>query len=193
MFEYRAIWNVQGGGTGYSVFHVREGVTPSLATAAQGFADDLRAGFALLTGILPDDVIINFDSEARQLNSSTGVLEAVAAVNPPAQVAGTSASSYSAPAGGRVDLITESIVNGRRLRGRTYIVPLVSTAYSTTGTLTASARTSLENAFETFRDETDLYSLGVWHRPVGGAGGIIADVASVSAPAESAILRSRRE
>jgi hypothetical protein len=189
MFEYRAVWNVQGGGIGYSVFHVRKGVTPSEQTAAQGFADDLRAGFNSLVTLLPDDVLISFESEARELNTTTGQLIAVHSITAPASVAGTNTGTYSAPSGARVDLITGGIVAGRRLRGRTYVVPLIGTAYTNTGLISSTAQSTLETAFEMFRDETDLYSLGVWSRTHG----VIADVTSVNVPNEAAILRSRRE
>lgn len=189
MFEYRAIWNVQGGGVGYSVFHVREAGLSSISAEAQIFADDLRTGLFSIAGMLPDDVQITFDTEARELNVVTGALESVGSVDAPAAVTGASAAVYSAPSGARVDLITESIVAGRRLRGRTYMVPLYSTAYTTNGSISSGAQSSLEGAFETFRDQAGAYSLAVWSRTHG----VLADVASVNVPSEAAILRSRRE
>lgn len=190
MFEYRAIWNVQGGGTGYSVFHVRESAGVALDVAVGAFAADLRAGFAsFATAYLPDDVQINFDSEARELDVSTGTLLSVIALTAPATVAGGSTAVYSAPAGARVDLITEGIIAGRRLRGRTYIVPLISSAFTTNGTVSTTAQTALENGFAQFDGLQNVYSLAVWSRTHG----FLADVQSINVPAESAILRSRRE
>jgi hypothetical protein len=189
MFEYRAVWSVTGGGVGYSVFHVREGVTPSVATAAQGFADDLRAGLATLTGDLPNDVSISFESEARELDVSTGTLVGVHAVDPPSDVAGIGTGVYAAPSGAKVDLNTEGIVAGRRLTGRTFIVPLIGTAYTDGGLIASGTRSRLNTAFEAFRDEVDLYSLAVWSRTHG----ILADVTSVSASLKAAVLRSRRD
>jgi hypothetical protein len=189
MFEYRAVWQVTGGGTGYSVFHVREAVTPSIATAAQGFADDLRAGLNSLGGDLPNDVTISFESEAREIDVSTGTLIGVHGVTAPANVVGIQTGVYSAPSGAKVDLNTEAIVAGRRLKGRTFIVPLASTSYSDSGQVVTGARGRLVTAFEMFRDETDLYSLAVWSRTHG----ILADVVSVAASAKAAVLRSRRD
>jgi hypothetical protein len=190
MFEYRAIWNVQGGGTGYSVFHVRESPVTTIGAAAQQFATDLRAGFSsLASSLLPDDVSINFDSEARELNVVGGTLISVIPVNAPATVTGTSSSTYSAPTGARVDLITGGIVAGRRLRGRTYIVPVIGTAYTTNGVLSTTAQSTLETAFGMFDGVPNVYSLAVWSRTHD----FLADVQSINVPPEAAILRSRRE
>jgi hypothetical protein len=189
MFEYRAVWNVQGGGVGYSVFHVRESPVTTIGAAAQQFATDLRAGFNSLVTRLPDDVVINFDSEARELNVVGGSLISVIPVTAPATVTGTSTGSYSAPAGARVDLITGGIVAGRRLRGRTYIVPLSGDSYSNIGQVSTAAQTLLESAFGMFDNVPNVYSLAVWSRTHD----FLADVISLNVPAESAILRSRRE
>ena len=189
MFEYRAVWNVQGGGVGYSVFHVRESPVTTIGAASQQFATDLRAGFNSLVTRLPDDVVINFDSETRELDVATGTLIGVHSVTAPATVTGTSTGTYSAPAGARVDLITGSITAGRRLRGRTYIVPLSGDSFTNIGTVSSAAQTLLETAFQMFDGVPNVYSMGVWSRTHG----VIADVTSVNVPSESAILRSRRE
>jgi hypothetical protein len=189
VFEYRAIWNVQGGGTGYSVFHVREASTSGVAAAAQTFAADLRTGFQSIVAHLPDDVILNFDSEARELDVATGQLLAVHAFTAPTAVTGSSTAAYSAPSGARVDLVTAGIVAGRRIRGRTYLVPITSLDYTTTGTIQSTARTAFNACFDTFKGRSGVYSLGVWSRTHG----VIADVVTCSTPSEAAILRSRRE
>lgn len=189
MFEYRAVWNVTGGGVGYSVFHVREGVTPDVETAANAFATDLRAGLVTLGGDLPNDVSITFESEARELDIATGTLIDVHPVTAPAAVTGVQTGTYAAPAGARVDLITSSIVNSRRLKGHTFIVPLAATSYADNGQVSSSARGRLTTAFEMFRDELDMYSLAVWSRTHG----VLADVISVTPDVQAAILRSRRE
>jgi len=196
MFEYRAVWSVTGGGTGYSVFHVREAGLSSVAAEAQIFADDLRTGLATLTGDLPNDVSITFESECREINISDGELLGVHAVDAPASVTGIQTGTYAAPSGAKVTLITDAIVAGRRLRGRTFIVPLAGTSYADNGQVSSGARGRLVTAFEAFRDGPGAYSLAVWSRPKTGEGarpGVLADVISVSAPIKAAVLRSRRD
>lgn len=189
MFEYRAVWNVTGGGVGYSVFHVREANTVSIDIAATTFATDLRAGLSSLGGDLPNDVTISFESEAREIDVTTGTLIGVHAVTAPANVVGIQTGTYSAPAGAKVDLITSSIVSGRRLKGRTFIVPLAGTSYADNGQVASGARGRLTTAFEMFRDDPATYSLAVWSRTHG----ILADVISFSPSLRSAVLRSRRD
>jgi hypothetical protein len=189
MFEYRAVWSVTGGGTGYSVFHVREANTVSIDIAATAFASDLRAGLVTLTGDLPNDVTITFESEAREIDVSSGTLLGVHAVTAPASITGVQTGVYAAPSGAKVDLITGGIVAGRRLKGRTFIVPLSATSYADNGQVASSARTRLVTAFEMFRDDVGTYSLGVWSRTHG----MLADVISFSASTRAAVLRSRRD
>jgi len=196
MFEYRAVWSVTGGGTGYSVFHVREPTGVNIEASAEAFADDLRAGLVTLGGDLPNDVTINFESEAREIDVSTGELLGVHAVSPPVAVTGVQTGVYAAPSGAKVDLITGAVVAGRRLKGRTFIVPLSATSYSDSGRIATSAVGRLNTAFEMFRDAVSAYSLAVWSRPKTGEGarpGFLADVISVSASTKAAVLRSRRD
>ena len=196
MFEYRAVWSVTGGGTGYSVFHVRESGLEPVNLSAQAFADDLRAGLVTLGGDLPNDVSINFEAEAREIDVATGTLTDVHAVTPPATVVGIQTGTYAAPSGAKVDLNTAAIVAGRRLKGRTFMVPLAGTSYADNGQVSTGARGRLVTAFGMFRDNPGNYSLAVWSRPQAGPpsrAGTLADVISVSVPTKAAVLRSRRD
>jgi len=196
MFEYRAVWNVTGGGVGYSVFHVREAGIEPLALSAEAFADDLRAGLATLTGDLPNDVSISFESEAREMDVATGTLVGVHAIDAPSTVNGLGSGVYAAPSGAKVNLSTSAIVAGRRLKGRTFIVPLIGTAYSDSGRIAPGTLSRLGTAFEAFRDNPGNYSLAVWSRPQAGPparAGTLADVVSVAPSLNAAVLRSRRD
>lgn len=189
MFEYRAVWSVTGGGVGYSVFHVREAGLSSVAAEAQIFVDDLRAGLVTLGGDLPNDVTISFESEVKEIDVPTKALIGVHAVTPPASITGVQTSTYAAPSGAKVDLITNAIVAGRRLKGRTYIVPLIGSSYADNGQISSGARGRLNTAFEAFRDQPGAYSLAVWSRTHN----VLADVAACSASTRAAVLRSRRD
>lgn len=196
MYEYRAVWNVTGGGVGYSVFHVREPLGSGISDSANNFAADLRAGLVTLGGDLPNDVTISFESEAREIDTATGNLLGVHAVTPPANVVGIQTGTYAAPSGAKVELITGAIVGGRRLKGRTFIVPLAGTSYENNGMVSAGAIGRLNTAFNMFRDAVGEYSLAVWSRPQGAPtprAGVLADVLSVAASQKAAILRSRRD
>lgn len=188
--QYRAVWTVPGGGTGYSVFNLREGGAVTPDQAAQNAADDIRVFFTDIDHLLPNEVSISFESEALVLDTSTGVLQDVIPVTPPASVAGLGSGVWVGGAGGRVDWSTSAIVGGHRLRGRTYIVPLSAAAFETDGTLAAASIVSLAGAGNTLISNGGLdFAIGVWSRTHG----VFADAISASAPDKSAILRGRRD
>ena len=184
--QYRAIWLVPGGGVGYSVFHFAlagtQGNANSIATATHNF-------MASLVGQLPDDVHITFDAEVLDLTDG-GELVAVWGVTPPAQVAGTGVGSYARAVGARIDWATGKIVNGHRLNGRTYVVPLVGSAFDTTGNLIASVAQSITDQATAFIAATQASSrLVVWSRTHS----ISWPVTTASTPVVGAILRGRRD
>lgn len=188
--EYRAIWSVPGGGTGYSTFHASDITIPA---DAQAFANAVKAFVSGVAPAVPDDVTFTFDPEVRGLDTITGALTAVYPVTAPTSVAGGSAATYAAGAGGRVDWLTSAIVAGRRLRGRTYVVPL--TSFQADGTLGTLGIDSLEDGATDYLAAMAPLTAEpvVWHRPVSGAGGSTSVITAFSVPDKSALLRSRRD
>lgn len=184
--QYRALWSVPGGGTGFSVLHF---TLAGNGGVAQTIADQTRVFFEAVKGGFPDDVTINYDSEVLDLLED-GTLSAVWPVTPPAATTGTSAAVYSRAAGARIDWGTDTIVNGRRLSGRTYLVPMGSTFFDTVGLITTANRAALVTAGTNFITQTGLNRpLRVWSRTHG----VSAVVTDASAPAAGAILRGRRD
>ena len=185
--QYRAQWSAPGGGTGYSVFHA----TPAADNVqAQAFADFVHAFFNALVPRLPNDVSISFDSEVLNM-SDDGTLTGVLSVGAGSTLVGSGENNYSRAAGARIDWGTDAVVAGRRLRGRTFIVPIVSAEFGNTGLLTPTCVDALVEA------GTDLVTgvgssgidLCVWSRTHAFA----SPVTSISAPDKGAILRSRRD
>lgn len=184
--QYRAIWTAPGGGTGYSVFHF---TTAGASGAAQTIADDTREFFLGLQSALPDDVIVSFDSEVLDMDPS-GTLQAVWGVTPGADVNGSITSGYARAQGARVDWATDQVVAGRRLTGRTYVVPVGSVFFDTQGLLTSAAVTDLQNAANAFISDTaSNRPLRVWSRTHA----VDSVVTAASIPTQGAILRGRRD
>lgn len=184
--EYRAIWATPGGGTGYSVFHTQNMVSTSNAQAA---AAAFRAWFFTNRDLFPDEVSISFDSEFLELDVA-GNLLAVYPVTPPAAVVGTQTAAYNRAAGIRVDWGTGVIVSGRRLTGRTYLVPTTTGAFDSNGQVNSGTVTAVQASNATLL--TALNSVGnlaVWSRTHAA----VHDVTSSSVPAGGAILRGRRD
>ncbi len=184
--EYRAIWSVPGGGTGYSVFHF---TSVANATEALACAAEFREFFVDLQALIPNEVTVGFDSEVIVM-ALDGTLEAVYPITAPSNVTGTGSAAWAGAVGARVDWQTGEIVSGRRFNGRTYLVPLIATIFDTDGTLTSSARTTIQNAADALISELGaLETLQVWSRTHQVAEAVI----SATVPDKSAILRTRRD
>lgn len=189
VFQYRPEWTGFSGAPGVSVFNARLSGA-ALSTGPQQLADDIATYYIGMSGQLPDDVTIRFPSEVIEMDTTTGVMTAIHAINPPASVSGTQAGPYAAPCGARVDWNTDAVVAGKRLRGRTYWVPITSAAYEADGTITTAFRDLLVlGGNNLVASLENIGSLAVWSRTHG----ILADVTSVSAPDRVAVLRSRRD
>ena len=113
------------------------------------------------------------------------------AINAPANVTSTVGTACAAPAGLRIEWRTSAIVNGRRLRGRTFIVPLPTSVYESNGTILAATLATFATAANAYRDagvfsqsQPSIYSR---------THGVQADITSVIVPDEVSILRSRRD
>lgn len=185
--EYRVIWSTPGGGTGYTVFHFADGVSSD--ANAQTIANAVRTFFDSLKGLFPNEVSWSFDTEYLELNVD-GTLEGVFAVSAPAVVIGTDAGSYNRAAGIRIDWGTGEIVAGRRLVGRTFLVPTGAGAFDSNGLVTSANSTAVINAANALRTAVaGTAALGVWSRTHAH----FAAAASVSVPPKGAILTGRRD
>jgi hypothetical protein len=115
----------------------------------------------------------------------------------PAAIVGTAGTTvaYAAALGAVVSWRTGLVRNGRRIRGRTFLVPLSSLAFDNTGTLIPAALTTFNAAAVTLRDQTGIADIGVYARPSapGAADGEWALITGHSIPDMGSILRSRRD
>lgn len=201
LLRVKARWTGFTGAPGYSVLHFRDfsGGEPSGSslTAAQALAaaGRVRTFFEAIKGNLPVGVFINVDPEVEVLDIATGTLLRSFTVATPATVAGTAANSYSAAVGAVVNWRTDGIRNGRRVRGRTFLVPLQGNAFATTGQLGGPVVTALTTAAQALADSTQSPDLFVYGRPTGpGANdGVAYVVTNANVPPMGAILTSRRD
>ena len=93
--------------------------------------------------------------------------------------------------GARVEWITGVVFNGRRVRGRTFLVPLAKSRFEGPGMLTSGCVSVLQAAASALVSATDLR---IWSRPSGapGALGGSALVSAAVVPDQVSWLRSRR-
>lgn len=161
-----------------------EGGTPPVA--------DVYAALQAAAVIFPTNVTITVPNSGDVIDDTTGTLTGVWAGSGGGIVTGGTNGKVAAGVGACIGWTTGGIVNGRKLRGRTFLVPLVTSGYDTDGTIepaTLSACQTLANAL------LAAGPLGIWHRPttVGGTDGTSYGVVSSKVRDKVAFLSSRRD
>jgi hypothetical protein len=191
----RVNWTGFFGGPGVSTFY---------ATAASTLVPQLRAFFAALVSALPNTVTIHVEEGGDEIESTTGEIVGSWTTGVSANVVGTSAVAYPAAAGALVDWQCATILSGRRLRGRTFLVPLQGSSYDTSGQVTSSTRAAILAAAQALVAAA-AGNLVVWQRPrkareadgsrpaITARGGGYGSVTGASVPGPVAVLRSRRD
>ena len=187
-----ALWEGTTGLPGYTKMKWNSELPSSDATLA---ANKMQAFFTAVDAFLSSDITISWDG-VYQTFTDEQVLDGEGTYTPPAPVKGGSAASYASPVGAVIDWLTNDFFNGRRLRGRTFLVPLVMTAFDTDGTLT-SACTSVLNTAATniIAGDPLLVINGAGTKNSDGSPGPRQTkvVAGGRVPDRAAILRSRRD
>jgi len=182
-------WDGSPGSPGYSNFYGRStGADEQVVADALGEA--LRTFSITLASLVHDSMSLVVLPAWQQLDDVSGnVLADGNLTTPPTAVVGTSGASGAGNAGLAVNWGTDVFIAGRRLKGRTYVVPAPG-AFETNGTLTAGAISSVGDAARAFA-VTGTVPVVVWHRPVLGAGGSSFAITTVQITDRPAILRSR--
>lgn len=156
----------------------------------------IKTAFSNATLMFPSGLNIVIPNTGDQIESTTGNLSGVWSTTGGGTVAGGNTVPPAAGVGACIGWTTGGIVNGtkgpRKLRGRTFLVPLSTAVYESNGTLSTSALTSLQTLADAIRTSGPL---GVWHRPTtpGGTDGNSYGVQSGRVRDKVAYLSSRRD
>jgi hypothetical protein len=194
IFRYTPTWNGFVGAPGYTNFHFLAPEVPSQADL-DAIGSRTRTFFLSATPDLPNVVGIGFPGTVDQLNVVTGALEAQHTIAVPAAVVGAGAGKFANAVGSCVTWTTSLVINGHRLRGRTFLVPMSSGGYDTDGTIDATFRSRVLAAAEIFRQAAGPVPLAVWHKPSPASPvvGVAAMVSGARMTDRTAVLRSRRD
>lgn len=184
--QYRPEWSTPQGGSGYTVLNFAtptEGPMQAAAEAVSEFFNSIESNFPL-------GVTITFPEEAT-VHANDGTITGFLPITPPTAAAGTFDADYAAPAGAHVQWRTSTVVAGRRLLGRTFLVPLLASAFDNDGTLNPAIVTAISAAANTLLADLTAAgnSLVVWSRTAAA----VAPVTSAVVPDQATILRSRRD
>lgn len=189
-------WTGFNGGPGFTNLYFRTaGSTAVLLTDAQDAVTKVDAWVSALSNHLPSSVTVRVDPTVTEMNEQTGAQIGFLPTTAPAAHPGGDGGGYSAASGACFNWYTSGVRNGRRVRGRTFIVPLGGTKYDSTGTLAATTLTAYQNATATLLANVTSSRLHVWSRPSGpgASDGQAHPVEFYTLPDKAAILTSRRD
>jgi len=161
------------------------------ASAAADPTGDLVTFFNSIKALFLNTLSWQVPNTGDLIDDATGTLTGTWVGASGASVAATGApGSFAAGVGAFVNWSTGTIVNGRRLKGRTFLTNLSTGSYDAAGTIAAASLTTLGNAATTLVTAGKMVT---WHRPApGGAGGTSALWNGQSIPDQVTSLRSRR-
>lgn len=159
-------------------------------TAAANFRTMLNAWNAYM----PTGSSITIDSAAAVYDDAGSQTGEVTLSVVPAGITGVSGAVYAGGSGAVINWTTGAFHLGRKVRGRTFAVPLTSIAFSADGTLAGAAQTALATAAVTFAGSSPTPV--IFSQKPNGAGGVsslTSVVSDATVPDRSAVLRSRRD
>lgn len=156
----------------------------------------IQAAFQAAAATFPSGITITVPASGDKIDDTTGHLTGVWSVAQENVATMSGGAQAAAGVGACITWTTGGIVNGRKgprkLRGRTYLVPLSSGDYDNDGTIGSGSLNSLRNLANALQASGPL---AVWHRPttVGGTNGNSYGVISNAVRDHVAFLSSRRD
>jgi hypothetical protein len=175
-------WNGATGLPGLSVFYT---------AAADDATANLGTFFTAIKALFPSSLSWSIPAAGDEISDVSGQLVGGWSGGTAASVTATGGASYAAGTGSYIQWGTATIVNGRRLKGRTFLCPLTTSTYDTDGTITAAANTTVNGALTTL---VATNKLRIFHRPLVHTftGGISDVVSSGTLSDKTASLTTRR-
>lgn len=176
------------GGPGVAIFYA--GAVDTTAVAA------LVTFYSSVKNLHPNGVSFVVPGSGDLINEANGeIVGAWTQSGSGTQTSTAAVAAYAAGVGARVRWDTAGIVHKRRVRGSTFLVPLLAANYENNGTILAAAMTTINNAAAALVSTADLL---IWSRPFAGApnnparSGVAFGVAAGVGVDKVATLRSRR-
>lgn len=198
ILRVKSKWTGFNGAPGYTNFYFRDFSVSNEPTQAQADAAVARTAtfWNNVKSRFPTVVTISIQGDVEVVEETTGEMQGVFGVTPPpAHVGGATSSVYSGPTGMVINWRTAGVRNGRRVRGRTFLVPVATENFATDGTIDATKLASVQSTANDLASQTGTPDLGVWARPTapGATDGQWYPVTSATVPDLAAVLRSRRD
>lgn len=195
----RVEWSGTTGGPGLTQFAMTAAGGSFWTSAnAQSAVDAVRAFLVNNQPYIPNEVNLQVMPDVDQYDELTAQLTGTTtATTTPASLLGGGTGSYAGGCGYRYNWRTGVIRNGRRVNGKTYVVPAISSVFAADGTLGSTQVTNFNGYASSFLNALSASGLAlmVWSRPndVTGLPGAMSGVATGDVSDKSAILRTRRD
>lgn len=162
------------------------------ADSAVAIRDTVDSAVTFWAPALPSNVELTVEGSGDVIDAATGDLTDVWSEGGNLVHSGSAPTAFAAAGvGACINWLTAGIVNARRVRGRTFVVPLEVNMYDAEGTLTVGAQTALNAGGAALAGG----GLVVWHRPTtpGGSDGSEHAVTGFRLRDRVAFLSSRRD
>jgi hypothetical protein len=177
--QIRVAWTGAIGTPGVSTFYCSGPAASMQASLVTFFTNE--------KSLIPAAYNITVPNTGTDIDTATGQPSGTWTGGTATTIAGTGAGNYSAPSGACIIWHTGSYLNGRELRGKTFMVPLMATCYATNGTLNDTDRAGMQSDANVLRGSAG--TMVVWSRRAGA----VATVSSATVADKAAVLRSRRD
>jgi hypothetical protein len=148
----------------------------------------LKTFFTAIQSLFPAGLTWTVPGNGDLIDDATGNLSGVwVNTGGGGTVSASGGGNYAAGCGAYVNWETSAIIGTRRLKGRTFLAPIINSAYDN-GDIVGANLTTLQTA------ATAVVTAGntlIWHRPNGGSGSS-AQPAAATVPNQVTSLRTRR-
>jgi hypothetical protein len=197
MYRVRAKWQYPFGGPGLSTFYFTvTGGAPGSSADATTVAGRVRGAFDVAKTLLSTSTTVIVNPQVDVISDVTGDLVGGFSITPPATVTGTVAGNdgpTAIMAGMR--LLTNDILGGRRVRGRSFFGPISGTLtnFPTPQAGIVTALNAFGVALITATPPSAVAPAVVWNRPKPGVGGSMHQITSVTVAPDWWVMRSRRD
>lgn len=192
----RAKANITGleGGSAVMSLYAQTALAGDDAVAAQLASSRLHDALDTFKARLANSVSYVADTVVQKIDPVTGTLLAEYGVDPWTVTGTVSEPQLPGASQACIGWATGVAVNGRMLKGRTFVAGISRFSLAGDGGILAETQTLLNAMAAAWNDPgtTDLVA-GVWHRPVAGAGGSFHGISGWTIPTKYAVLRSRRD
>lgn len=162
-----------------------------LGTASSDNVTAFKTFWQAMAGQMPQGVTITVPNEGEVIDDNTGDLVSTWTAGTAQTFVGAGATGYAQGVGARIVWQTLGTTGNRRVRGTTFVVPLLSSAWDPDGTMRTVVVAALKDAGDALVDSL-AEALVILTRQTPAHSGTSHAVTGVSVPDTPSWLRSRR-